>query len=37
LNGSLNAAMIAGEKAAIGVIKTLEDGLIVEELTSEYQ
>ena len=37
LNGSLNAAMIAGEKAALGVIKTLEDGLIVEELTSEYQ
>jgi len=36
LNGSLNAAMIAGEKAAIGVIKTLKDGLIVEELTSEY-
>ncbi|MDP4600785.1 MAG: FAD-dependent oxidoreductase [Polaribacter sp.] len=37
LNGSLNAAMIAGEKAAIGVIKTLEDSLIMEELTSEYQ
>lgn len=37
LNGSLNAAMIAGERAALGVIKTLEDGLIVEELTSEYQ
>ncbi|MBG7610960.1 FAD-dependent oxidoreductase [Polaribacter sp. BAL334] len=37
LNGSLNAAMIAGEKAALGVIKTLEDGLIVDELTSEYQ
>ncbi|NCT09568.1 MAG: FAD-dependent oxidoreductase [Flavobacteriia bacterium] len=36
LNGSLNAAMIAGEKAALGVIKTLQDGLIVEELTSEY-
>lgn len=37
LNGSLNAAMIAGERAALGVIKTLEDGLIVEELTSEYK
>ncbi len=37
LNGSLNAAMIAGERAAIGVIKTLEDGLVVDELTSEYQ
>ena len=36
LNGSLNAAMISGERAAIGVIKTLEDGLIVDELTSEY-
>jgi len=37
LNGSLNAAMIAGERAALGVIQTLEDGLIVDELTSEYQ
>jgi len=37
LNGSLNAAMIAGEKAALGVIKTLEDGLFVEELPSVYQ
>ncbi len=36
LNGSLNAAMISGERAAIGVIQTLEDGLIVDELTSEY-
>ncbi|MBQ0733401.1 FAD-dependent oxidoreductase [Aquimarina celericrescens] len=36
LNGSLNAAMIAGEKAALGVIGTLEDGLIVEEFTSEF-
>ena len=36
LNGSLNAAMIAGERAALGVIQTLEDGLIVDELTSEY-
>lgn len=36
LNGSLNAAMISGERAAMGVIKTLEDGLIVDELTSEY-
>ncbi|WP_299051497.1 FAD-dependent oxidoreductase [uncultured Polaribacter sp.] len=37
LNSSLNAAMISGERAAMGVIKTLEDGLIVDELTSEYQ
>jgi protoporphyrinogen oxidase len=37
LNGSLNAAMISGERAAIGVIQTLEDGLIVDELTSEYK
>jgi protoporphyrinogen oxidase len=26
LNGSLNAAMISGERAALGVIKTIEDG-----------
>jgi protoporphyrinogen oxidase len=37
LNGSLNAAMISGERAALGVIQTLEDGLIVDELTSEYK
>ncbi|MEN8836095.1 MAG: FAD-dependent oxidoreductase [Polaribacter sp.] len=37
LNGSLNAAMISGERAALGVIQTLEDGLVVDELTSEYQ
>jgi len=36
LNGSLNAAMISGERAAMGVIQNLEDGLIVDELTSEY-
>ncbi|WP_298767118.1 FAD-dependent oxidoreductase [uncultured Polaribacter sp.] len=36
LNGSLNAAMISGERAALGVIQTLEDGLIADELTSEY-
>jgi hypothetical protein len=28
--------MISGERAALGVIQTLEDGLIVDELTSEY-
>jgi hypothetical protein len=28
--------MIAGERAAMGLIQTLEDGLIVDELTSEY-
>ncbi|EAR13280.1 oxidoreductase, FAD-binding protein [Polaribacter irgensii 23-P] len=33
LNASLNAAMIAGERAAMGVIKTLEDGLIADELS----
>ncbi len=37
LNGSLNAAMISGERAALGIIKTLEDGLIVEEFTSEFK
>jgi protoporphyrinogen oxidase len=36
LNGSLNAAMISGERSAMGVIGTLQDGLIVDELTSEY-
>ncbi len=36
LNGSLNAAMRSGERAAEGLIMTLEDGLRVEELTSEY-
>ncbi|MHA7056260.1 protoporphyrinogen/coproporphyrinogen oxidase [Aquimarina sp. M1] len=36
LNGSLNAAMISGERAALGIIKTLEDGLIVEQFTSEF-
>lgn len=36
LNGSLNAAMLSGERAAQGVIMSLEDGLIVENLTSEY-
>jgi len=36
LNGSLNAAMLSGERAAIGVIQTLEGGLIIDELTSEY-
>jgi hypothetical protein len=29
--------MISGERAALGVIKTIEDGLIVDELTSEYK
>ncbi|MEM6515111.1 MAG: FAD-dependent oxidoreductase [Bacteroidota bacterium] len=37
LNASLNAAMVAGERAAEGLILTLEDGLRVEELTSEYR
>ncbi|WP_282042595.1 FAD-dependent oxidoreductase [Winogradskyella flava] len=36
LNGSLNAAMISGERAAQGVVMSLEDGLVVENLTSEY-
>ncbi|GAA3520722.1 NAD(P)/FAD-dependent oxidoreductase [Aquimarina addita] len=29
LNASLNGAMISGERAALGIINTLEDGLIV--------
>ena len=36
LNGSLNAAMLSGERAAQGVIMSLEDGLVVEDLSSEY-
>ncbi|UZO79827.1 FAD-dependent oxidoreductase [Aquimarina sp. ERC-38] len=36
LNPSLNAAMISGERAALGIIKSLEDGLVVEEFTSEF-
>lgn len=36
LNGSLNAAMRSGERAAEGLIMSLEDGLRIEELTSEY-
>ncbi len=36
LNAFLNAAMISGERAALGVIQTLEDGSITDELTSEY-
>jgi len=36
LNSSLNAAMISGERAAQGIIKSLEDGLVIENLTSEY-
>jgi len=37
LNASLNAAMISGERAAEGLILNLEDGLRVDELTSEYR
>ncbi|MDP5106633.1 MAG: FAD-dependent oxidoreductase [Polaribacter sp.] len=33
LNGSLNAAMISGERAAMAIIQTLEDGFIVDELS----
>ncbi len=36
LNGSLNAAMLSGESAALGIVETLEDGLVVEEFTSEF-
>jgi len=36
LNASLNAAMLSGERAAEAVIQSLEDGLVVENLTSEY-
>ena len=36
LNGSLNAAMVSGERAAQGVIMSLEDGLVIDNLSSEY-
>jgi protoporphyrinogen oxidase len=36
LNGSLNAAMLSGERAAQGVIMSLEDGLVIDNLSSEY-
>ena len=36
LNASLNAAMLSGERAAQGLVLSLEDGLKVEELSSEY-
>ena len=36
LNGSLNAAMISGERAAQGIIMSLEDGLKVDHIASEY-
>lgn len=36
LNGSLNAAMLSGERAAQGLIMALEDGLVVNNITSEY-
>jgi len=35
LNGSLNAAMISGERAALGIIETLSNS-ISPEFTSEY-
>ena len=37
LNASLNAAMSSGESAALGIIETLESGLRVGALTSEYR
>lgn len=36
LNGSLNAAMLSGERAAQGVVMSLEDGLVIDHLSSEY-
>lgn len=37
LNGSLNAAMLSGERAAMGVIGALENGVIVDGLTSDQK
>lgn len=37
LNGSQNAAILSGERAALGLIETLEGGAITAEITSEYR
>jgi hypothetical protein len=37
LNGSLNAAMISGERAAIGILETLSGNISSENITSEYR
>ena len=37
LNGSLNAAMLSGEKAALGLIEVLEEGQNLAQFTSEYR
>jgi protoporphyrinogen oxidase len=37
LNGSLNAAMISGERAAIGILETLSGNISTESITSEYR
>ncbi|MUP45975.1 FAD-dependent oxidoreductase [Gramella sp. BOM4] len=36
LNGSQNAAMLSGERAALGLIGVLEGGAVTAEITSEY-
>ena len=36
LNGSLNAAMISGERAALGVLEVLSSTIPGENMTSEY-
>jgi hypothetical protein len=36
LNGSLNAAMLSGERAALGLIEVLEEGQNLAHFTSEY-
>lgn len=37
LNASLNAAMISGERAALGVIETLSSAISSKSITSEYR
>jgi protoporphyrinogen oxidase len=37
LNGSLNAAMISGERAALGILETLSGNISSESITSEYR
>ncbi len=37
LNGSLNAAMISGERAALGVLETLSGNISSESITSKFR
>ena len=37
LNGSLNAAMISGERAALGILEVLSGNISSENISSEYR